>query len=229
MDINNNTTTLLQQLLEGIRKPLLFFIPSAFLSNLENSGAFTDKDSIRVVDSIVILNIDGSVKYIESGFYQITLLEKEAILNNNIFILLQQESTLNDKAFEYVLDKYTKELLAWVEYTQMMIEYIKDATSANLIDNYYPELLPFFVLQHNLLKQHKNNYLNHFNELLNALNLNITSNDDNKNNIVAKNNTVAQILNVKPIEVEESDALFSTQEIDSYLLEYIFNIDLKPS
>ena len=135
---NNDTNTIMQQLLNSIRKPLLFFIPSQLLDQLENTN-YSGLKVTRIIDSIVILNVDDSIRHIDNNLYQIKLLEKEKILQNNIFLLLQQKALLNDKAFEFLLDSYSKELLAWVDYTKIMIEYLQEDSNSRTLDNYYPE------------------------------------------------------------------------------------------
>lgn len=213
---NHNLATTLQELLNSIRQPLLFFIPSQLFPQFskKNDGL----NSIKVVDSIVVLNSDGSVKYIESGMQHITLLEKETILSNTTFMLLQQKSLLDNQAFEYLLTTYSKELLSWVDYTKIMIEHLKDETSAKMVDNYYEELMPFFELQHNILQQHKINYFDKFKETLIRLGFNANA---NKNKIHFS--SVAHI-NFKEIEQDITDVM-SEHEADTFLLQYVFNIN----
>ena len=219
MTTNTIHTTRMQQLIERIRKPMLFYVSSILFNHLDKEKIENLK-SIGVLDSIVIIKTNGAVEYVNKGINEIELLEKENLLKSNLFVLLQQQSELDNTTFQYLLSEYFRELNAWVDYTQIIQQEIAQNNNAT-ISNYNKKLKPYLILQHNALKAHKDKCLTHFNAILNNTEYNNNAKNHNRILDIILDNSTA-----KRNKAPKNNNLITNQEADNYLLSSIFSVKM---
>ena len=135
--------TTFSSLVANLYKPLLFFIPKSVLPI----------DITAYVDSLGIANIYNKVVFIDntgSGWKLsqkprlLELFGKSHFLDKNILVLLDCKEQLKPTQFEFLLEKYKKELTAYVYITSWMSDNLSvhykdiDESVVAYFSNYFP-------------------------------------------------------------------------------------------
>ena len=148
-----------QKLKENLYKPFIFYIPKSIVPKDNQHLIVENENTQRFFDNIILIKQDGAGYEIKHHAPLFELLQKESILDDNIFILLSEKSTQEVQQFDYLLKKYTQELTNSV--------WISDWLNKNLIETFKTEKVEeevqaSFELQHQSLLNHQQEFNKQF-------------------------------------------------------------------
>ncbi|MFC0604264.1 hypothetical protein [Winogradskyella pulchriflava] len=215
----------MENLIKKISRPIIFYLPRAVIEKVSGKD-LKALDDIGMTNTLFSIDTEGNTKQITNVIEPIFLLGKDQLLKASVFELLKMKGSLEKDTFYFLLDNYLIELDTWINTTNIIKESaIKDT------HNYSSPIQAYLDMQHRFLVEHKNELKSHFGywkmsiELERVFNLappteeqldaynkrestGITKKENNKNN------------KIKP-------KLITEKEVDIYLLQTVFNVDLK--
>lgn len=223
-------TNISTTLIENLTRNYIFYIPSAIYTTVENSE-FKGLVPKEEYDKIVYYESKSNVR--TTNLDQIILLDlinKKEVLKQNVILLLEAKTSLSSPAFNIVLKDYQNHLKWHVHVSSWMDENLKSS-----FPNIKDVLINVFQFQSENFRSHHLEIDNHF-ELnledvklnnvivINSLKTNFpeTSKQDHVFNI---NQHISQksALSEEPIEEKQ---IITDEDIDNFLLETIFNVEL---
>ena len=219
----------MQDLMENIKRSLIFYIPRNLFSNMQQKH-LDELEHIGFLNTLFYLNAMGDSKPVNHDGEYVKLLSKDVILKSNVFQLLELKSILDKNAFHYLLDDYIKELDSNITFTDA----IRKEAKSNTI-NYESHIQGYLDLQYNQLVAHKDEMTQKFgswksefeNErivsFIKKLMPQLDQSKTAKNTLVETNYTdKAKGMIKRKHKVE----LPKVADVDNYLLETVFNVDL---
>ncbi|MFP4846095.1 hypothetical protein [Winogradskyella sp. PE311] len=219
----------MEVLMESIKQPILFFIPSQRYEQLSDKELI-NLEKIGFLNTLFITNSSGDTKPITKGTELLQILEKSKIFKANVFQLLELKSTLDKDAFHYLIDDYFKELSSWITATDIVQEEAK-----NRVINYKPEMQEYLKLQHEVLVAHQLELNKHFGKwkshfeirrILNISDNNSFNGDKSTNVTLPIKQKPTQLKIDKPTKsAKPKTKAISTNEVDQHLLKSVFNVD----
>ncbi|WP_139181036.1 hypothetical protein [Winogradskyella thalassocola] len=221
----------MQDLLSTIKNPMIFYLPAGLFKSLKPQH-IDELENIGLLNTLFYTDNNGEYKKLTNGVEYLELLGKSKILQSNIFELLDLKSRLDKDAFHYLLDEYFKDLDSQIMLTDMISKEAKDTTI-----NYKHEIQGYLDLQYNQLTVHKEeiqikfgSWKNKF-ELDRILNryrtkVSIPTPEITKTPISISNTTAIDNKPEKPKQTKKKRTLPSDTEIDHYLLETVFGVEI---
>lgn len=213
----------IEELIASVKQPLLFFLPKSSIEKFTsiNLNNFETHD---VLNKLYIFATDGRVIQIKNDCDYLQILKKEKILKSNLFELIQLKSILDKLAFDFFINEYYKEVATWTFTTEI----IKNE-AAKHAKNYNISSQEYLNYQHNILKKHCNNVVQHFatidnqpqqtNRILNLPTFN------NKLDVEKSSTTTTPKSSFN--KNEDKTLLKPTvKEIDTFLLKNVFSVNL---
>lgn len=220
MKTENTTNAIFDKLFERLLYPMLVYLPKGAGQVLKQSEEF------QVLDKFV-----GFMLAIENKSYNFLVTEqsnllfligKSKLLESNMFDLLDAKENLSNEQFHFLANKYKSHVDSWVFITQ---ELKKDIVKVN--DNLFIKNKGYIEHQATNFEQHQKTIESHF-----------PSVDKTRYNIGLEH------LSAKVLEYEKSkqtknqqeinkkttikkQPLISNKEVDSYLLEKVFGVNVK--
>ncbi len=196
-----------------ILRPIIFYISQKMLEGLETEHAEI-LEKIELTNSLMLLDINGDPYFFEDKIEQIELLKKEKVLKSNTLKLIEFKAKYDIEAFKYHFEEYVKDLEAWIEAS----DYIR-LNAKTEARNYFEEIQPYLQLQYDNLKQHHQELEQRFaNVIFKPLQPEVLV----KSNI----NVPKPQTSEKPKKGRKKRVLPSDDEIDNFLLEIVFGLDL---
>jgi len=148
-----------QKLKENLYKPFIFYIPNRIVPE-DNQYLIAKNENLqKFFDNIILIKQDGAGYEIKHHSSLFEILQKESILDDNIFILLSEKAKQEVQQFDYLLKKYAEELTNFV--------WISDWLHKNLIETFNSEKVEeevqtSFELQHQYLLNHQQEFNKQF-------------------------------------------------------------------
>jgi len=134
----------------NLYKPLIFYIPRSIIPD-DKKEYFEAPRFKNYFNTVVIINQKGRDYELkdEASLYYIML--KQAKLDENIFILLNEKETLNENQFDFLLKKY----LIQINFYVLISEWFNRNIALH-IDNLSDEVKNSFQLQYDVFIDHLN-------------------------------------------------------------------------
>ncbi|MBU2920681.1 hypothetical protein KO504_04970 [Winogradskyella psychrotolerans] len=196
-----------------ILRPIIFYISQEMLEGLETEHAEI-LEKIELTNSLMLLDINGDPLFFENKIEHIELLKKEKVLKSNTLKLIEFKAKYDIEAFKYHFEEYINDLEAWIEAS----DYIR-LNAKTEARNYFKEIQPYLQLQYDNLKQHHQELKQRFaNVIFKPLQTEVLV----KSNINVPKSQTSE----KPKKGRKKRVLPSDDEIDNYLLETVFGLDL---
>jgi len=196
-----------------ILRPIIFYISQEMLEGLETEHAEI-LEKIELTNSLMLLDINGDPLFFENKIEHIELLKKEKVLKSNTLKLIEFKAKYDIEAFKYHFEEYINDLEAWIEAS----DYIR-LNAKTEARNYFKEIQPYLQLQYDNLKQHHQELEQRFaNVIFKPLQTKVLV----KSNINVPKSQTSE----KPKKGRKKRVLPSDDEIDNYLLETVFGLDL---
>ncbi|MBU3012271.1 hypothetical protein KO506_12715 [Polaribacter vadi] len=220
MKTENTTNAIFDKLFERLLYPMLVYLPKGA------GEVFKQSEEFQVLDKFV-----GFMLAIENKSYNFIVTEqsnllfligKSKLLESNMFDLLDAKENLSNEQFHFLANKYKSHVDSWVYITQ---ELKKDIVKVN--DDLFIKNKGYIEHQAINLEQHQMTIENHF-----------PSVDKTRHNIGLEH------LSAKILEYEKSkqtknqqkvnkkttikkQPLISNKEVDNYLLEKVFGVNVQ--
>lgn len=211
-------------LLKRINCNIIFYLSRKLLEQQsgEDLGVL---DEIRMTSNLVHISSSGEPKYITSGFRSIALLSKERELKLNVFELLKMKSSEEKNALSFLIDNYFTELDTYIRLTELVKKHARFETV-----NYLPAIQSALDMQYRVLVEHKKEVQEHFGKWkLNVDLERVFGYPPPKPQI----NFDQKLLDTRrPIKTDKMATktnkmpLLTEKEVDYYLLNTVFGIDL---
>ena len=196
-----------------ILRPIIFYISQEMLEGLETEHSEI-LEKIELTNSLMLLDINGDPLFFENKIEHIELLKKEKVLKSNTLKLIEFKAKYDIEAFKYHFEEYVKDLEAWIEAS----DYIR-LNAKTEARNYFEEIQPYLQLQYDNLKQHHQELEQRFaNVIFKPLQPEVLV----KSNINVPKSQTSE----KPKKGRKKRVLPSDDEIDNFLLEIVFGLDL---
>ena len=140
-----------QKLKENLYKPFIFYIPKNIVPEDNQYLIAKNENSQRIFDNIILIKQDGAGYEIKYHSPLFELIQKESILEDNIFMLFSEKAKQEVEQFDYLLKKYTQELTNFIWISDWLFKNLKKTfNSVNVED----EVLTSFELQQKYLLNH---------------------------------------------------------------------------
>lgn len=140
-----------QKLKENLYKPFIFYIPKNIVPEDNQYLIAKNENFQRIFDNIILIKQDGAGYEIKYHSPLFELIQKESILEDNIFMLFSEKAKQEVEQFDYLLKKYTQELTNFIWISDWLFKNLKKAfNSVNVED----EVLTSFELQQKYLLNH---------------------------------------------------------------------------
>lgn len=140
----------------NLYKPLLFFIPSSLLP-IENEVVALNTSLTEALDKVYYIDKKGQDYSVNTSESLHPILQKAAILEKNILLLLEQQNKLSKTGFKFLLDKY-EELLYF--YVETSIKLAKNINELPINDG--KAIVVYFEMQRDAFQQHQNTFEKYF-------------------------------------------------------------------
>lgn len=222
-------TNISATLIENLTKNYIFYIPSSIYRIIEDSPlkGIIPKDEY---DRIVYLEDKSKIRTTDlDQMILIDLIRKKDNLKQNLITLLDVKTSLSSAAFDEILKGYQNHLKWHLYVSSWMQKHLKSS---------FPNIKDVLI---NAFKFQTDNFSTHSIEIERHFKLN--QEDINLNNIDVINNLKANFgdtekkkifhvnpnFNLKPTSfkaLEKEKSAITDEEIDNFLLETIFNIEL---
>ncbi|MAB49300.1 MAG: hypothetical protein CMC05_11785 [Flavobacteriaceae bacterium] len=221
----------LENMIQRIWQPAVFFYPRNLFEKISGKDLKV-LDDIGMTNSLIVRNSIGKLKPFESTIEGMLIINRKELLDSNTFEILKISNSLDKESFLYFLNKYIRNLDAWLRITEITQNNAKDEAT-----NYLPTIQSYLELQHRNTLDHKADLDKRFGEWRRIANFNKTFN--------VKLPTFEEIINRKPITIPKSISenpsknlkpkkpptrrvktkKTDTKAIDAYLLINVFNLD----
>ncbi|WP_405570223.1 hypothetical protein [Winogradskyella sp. Asnod2-B02-A] len=209
MSLTNDILELSTQIL----RPIIFYISQETLKDLETEHTEI-LEKIEFTNSLILLDINGDPHFFEDKIEQIELLKKEKVLKSNTLKLIEFKAKYDIETFKYHFEEYIKDLEAWIEVS----DYIR-LNAKTEARNYFKEIQLYLQLQYDNLKQHHTELKQRFaNVIFKPLQTEV---------LVKTNINVPKFQSSeKPKKGKKKRILPNDNEIDNFLFESVFGLDL---
>ncbi|WP_372938682.1 hypothetical protein [Seonamhaeicola sp.] len=214
MNFNND----IQDLIMGLYRPSIFYIPSSLFPNASEKAKEGFKE-FRVTDELAVLKITGDISYIENCIPTIELLNKQNNLDNNIFQLHKFQDQLKKDSFEFILNNYLKNVAA----CKYVYDWLKN--NLNSISNVNEEITNLFNLQYELTKQHIEKLQSLFLVTKPIENEKLENVIEHTSNIISDKKFNTVIKNIGNKKYRRRKQKLTEKEVDVYLLQTVFQVD----
>ncbi|WP_178988640.1 hypothetical protein [Winogradskyella schleiferi] len=194
-----------------LMRPIICYFPQEVFNDIDTKHAEI-LEKIQFTDTLILLDINGDPYLFENKIEQIELLKKEKVLKSNTLKLIEFKAKYDIETFKYHFESYIEDLETWVESS----DYIR-LNAKTEASNYFEEIQPYLQLQYDNLKQHHTELLQRFSNVMYK---------PLKTEELVKINIPKSQSSEKPKKGREKRILPNDNEIDNYLLESIFGLDL---
>lgn len=211
----------MQDLINNIKRSMIFYIPKQLFKNLQQKH-LDELESVGFLNNLFYINSKGAPRQIVDSAEYVEILSKSKILKANVFELLDLKAKLDNETFHYLINDYFIELD-----THIIASDIIRKEAENSTNNYEPQMQGYLNLQHDSLQTHHDDLKQNFgsweskfelDRLLKVSDLNFKK---EKLSIEPKD-TLGKSRKPKS---KIKATLIKDQEIDHYLLEYVFSVD----
>lgn len=139
----------IEDLINGLYRPSIFYIPAVFFHNISEELKQKFKD-YRVTNELAILKHTGDTCYVEQCIPSLELLSKKNSLENNLFQLFKFKDQLKRSSFKFILDNYIENVSACIYVYGWLQGHVTDA-----IESLTEDQKALFDLQYRLVEQHQ--------------------------------------------------------------------------
>ncbi len=216
----------------NLYKPLIFYVPRSIIPDNKKELYGSSKfDSI--FNRIVVIDKKGNILELKSNIKLLQLLEKPTLLDENIFLLLDEKEHLKPYQFNYLLEKYIEQINFYV----LISDWMDKNIIINIID-LDSDIKSYFELQKKVFQKHlgvfKNNFLSNtisYSKPVDVLK-NIEKDFPPFNQFIKKQNASNIKFNEKDTTIKErvkkqKTILITEEEVENFILDIVFNLDVK--
>ncbi|GGI56856.1 hypothetical protein [Winogradskyella haliclonae] len=114
----------MQALIDSIRLPILFFLPDDLVED-KSEDIKQQLEDIGLIKQLFFLNKDNKTSKYKEGIDDCAIMEKHKLLKSNIFQLLEFQSKLDEKPFDFLINNYFKEVKAWLWSSEWLSSNVK--------------------------------------------------------------------------------------------------------
>lgn len=218
----------MDSLLQKISRRVIIYFSRKLME--ENSGKdLSALDKFGMTNNLILIKDDGKLEPITYGARAVFLFQKEKKLKTNLFELLKMKATIEKNTMSFLLDNYFTELDTFIKIT-----YIVKKNAKHEAVNYIPEIQNALDFQYRVLVEHKEELKKHFGDCKLKVDSEYvygypppktkTHVDKKLLNNITPNKTTKTSTN--PATKKSKLSLLTEKEVDDYLLNTVFSIDL---
>lgn len=214
----------MDSLLKKINRRVIIYFSRKLIE--ENSGKnLSALDKVGMTNNLILIKEDGNLEPITYGARAVFLFQKEKNLKANLFELLKMKAKIEKNAMSFLLDNYFTELDTFIKFT-----YFVKANAQDEAVNYIPEIQNALDFQYRVLVEHKEELKEHFGKWKLNVDLERVFGYPPPNTKVHVDkkllNNIAQNKTTKPETKKKKLPLLTEKEVDIYLLNTVFGLDL---
>ena len=225
-------TNISTTLIENLTRNYIFYIPSEIYTTVENSE-FKGLVPKEEYDKIVYYESKSKVRTTNlDQMILLDLMNKKEVLKQNVILLLEAKTSLSSPAFNIVLKDYQNHLKWHVHVSSWMHENLKSS-----FPNVKDVLINAFQFQSKNFRSHHLEIESHFQlnhedvqlnniDVINSLKTNFPE-TSKQNTVFNINQTNSEKSTISEEYIEEKQ-IITDEDIDDFLLETIFNVELRP-
>ncbi|WMI70085.1 hypothetical protein [Mangrovimonas sp. YM274] len=219
------TNSIFETIKNNITRLFIFYVPEILYDFIQDS-IYRDIVPKQDINTVAFMDRDRKTSVDPARFEKYTLLEKSAVFEENVFVLLDAKEALGNTQFEHLFLKYWEHLDSFTMLSQWMHDNIHEC-----IHLPSETIVELFAIQRQLFEDHRSIILQKYGnpktrERIKKFTDNIKAQmaSPNFKVTVPKLHAPTPPIKKSPKPRKKKTELITDEEVDKMLLETVFNV-----